>query len=54
MNGKRDSKERILSAVRRWNVGRRVVVHVVGIGKTVPNYLKQLAEENGGRFVRKK
>ncbi|MCP3917170.1 MAG: VWA domain-containing protein [bacterium] len=52
VNGKSDSKERILSAVARWNLGRRVVIHVVGVGR-LPKYMRRLAEDNGGRFVRK-
>ena len=50
--GKGDDREHILASVRRWNLNRRVVLNVVGLGDDVPRkFLRQLAEENGGVFA---
>lgn len=49
-----DSTERIRGAVRRWNPFRKVVIHAIGIGKGVnAGFLEALAQENGGRYVKK-
>lgn len=50
--GERDDPARILSAVRRWNPTRRVVVHTIGLGDELPvELLQALADQNGGEFV---
>ncbi len=51
-----DSADEILAAVHRWNPLRRIVVHVVALGvrpraERPRNFLRRLAQENGGRFV---
>lgn len=49
---KPDSTDAVLDSVREWNPCRRVVIHTIGIGKDINDvFLKQLARENGGRFV---
>jgi VWA domain-containing protein len=51
-DNKLDSTDAVLESVRQWNPNRRVVIHTIGIGKDVNDvFLKQLASENGGRFV---
>jgi uncharacterized protein YegL len=63
-SGKVTDPQLILGAVRRWNEGRKVRVHVVGAGGKKPEgaatpavddvdpaFLKALAEQNGGEFV---
>ena len=51
-DGKSDSTEKILEAVRRWNPFQRVTIHCIGIGKSInKSFLEQLARENGGSFV---
>ncbi|MAF65246.1 MAG: hypothetical protein CMJ84_06265 [Planctomycetes bacterium] len=48
-----DSVQRILAAVRRWNLLGRVVVHVVCLGEMAPKRLAEgLAEQSGGRYAR--
>ena len=42
----------ILRAVRRLNQTRRVAIHGISIGMD-SELLKRLAEENGGRYVRR-
>jgi len=42
----------ILRAVRRENQIRRIMIHCVAIG-TESELLRQLAAENGGRYVRR-
>lgn len=59
----RDTK-RILERVRELNKLRQIVLHVIGVGDKVDSnpenpegideeFLKQLAEQNGGRYVRR-
>jgi hypothetical protein len=51
-DNKLDSTDAIVEAVRQWNPSKRVVIHAIGIGKDInDSFLKQLARENGGRFV---
>ena len=51
-DGTKDSTEKIVEAVRRWNPYQRVIVHTIGIGKQInAGFLRQLAQENGGQFV---
>jgi Mg-chelatase subunit ChlD len=48
----RDDTGRIRDAVRRWNALGRVVVNTIGLGDDIPvDFLRGLAEENGGHFV---
>jgi hypothetical protein len=52
VGNKPDPFGRIRDAVRRWNLNRRVVIHVIGLGNKLPaKKLRAFAEENGGRFV---
>ncbi len=51
-----DVPDEILSAVRRWNPLRRIRIHTVGLGIRGPKangFLRQLAKENGGTYVRR-
>jgi Mg-chelatase subunit ChlD len=49
--GRTSEPEEILAAVRDWNKVKKVVVHVIGIGKQIYKpLLTQLAEQNGGEF----
>jgi len=57
--GKMVHPEEILTAVQRWNQGRKVIIHTIGllVGKyqneenhdTFKMFLKRLAEQNGGK-----
>ncbi|MCA8942176.1 MAG: VWA domain-containing protein [Planctomycetes bacterium] len=50
-DGKQDSTEKIIEAVREWNVLGRIKIHAIGIGKNINTaFLQQLASENGGEF----
>jgi HEAT repeat protein len=50
-DGKPDSTEKILEAVRIWNPLQRVTLHTIGIGKELNEpFLRQLAQENGGQY----
>ncbi len=50
-DGKLDSTEKIVNAVRAWNPLKRVTIHCIGIGKGLnQGFLRQLASENGGEF----
>ena len=47
-----DATDRILEAVRRWNMLDQVVINTIGLGdRFAGSFLESLAEENGGRFV---
>jgi hypothetical protein len=49
---KSDDEQAILHAVRRWNLGGRILVHAIGLGDEAPvSFLEQLAKDHGGRFV---
>ena len=49
---KADDEQAILNAVRRWNIGKRILVHAIGLGDEAPvSFLQQLAADHGGRFV---
>ncbi len=53
-DGKLDSTDAILEAVRGWNQLKRVVIHCIGIGNEInAPFLQKLATENGGRFERR-
>lgn len=53
--GKRDKAGAILSAARRFNLRRHLVIHTIGLGTEIPKgFLKSLAQENGGQFVHEK
>ncbi|MFT4541344.1 MAG: hypothetical protein ACI841_000638 [Planctomycetota bacterium] len=54
VNGKRDSPPRIRSAVKRWNLNERVVLHIIGLGDQIPKFMQLLAEDNGGQFAQHK
>ncbi|HJP00458.1 MAG TPA: HEAT repeat domain-containing protein [Planctomycetota bacterium] len=41
----------ILLAVRRANELRKVVIHTIAIGEFQKNFMRRLAEQNGGSFV---
>ena len=50
-DGKMDSTEKIILAVRQWNPLQRVTIHTIGIGGELnAPFLQQLANENGGEF----
>ncbi len=50
-DGKADSTEKIIEAVREWNVLKRIKIHCIGIGKNINTaFLEQLARENNGEF----
>jgi hypothetical protein len=50
-DGKPDSTEKILDAVRGWNPLKRVTIHTIGIGGELNDkFLGQLASENGGEY----
>lgn len=50
-DGKPDSTEKIILAVRSWNPLQRVTIHTIGIGGELnDNFLGQLARENGGEY----
>lgn len=49
--GKVVDMEEIRSAVRRVNKVRQVVIHTIAIGDFRKNFLKALAEDNGGVYV---
>ncbi len=52
VGGKADRGDAIRTAVQRWNLRGRVVLHTIGLGDDLPkNFLKALAADNGGRFV---
>jgi len=52
IGNKPDKFPKILEAVKRWNLLRRVVVHTIGLGDGIPKkWLKRLAADNGGKFV---
>ncbi len=52
IGNKADKFPKILAAVKRWNLLRRVVIHTIGMGDGIPEkWLKRLAAENGGKFV---
>ncbi len=51
-SGKYVAKEDILRAVRRLNQTKRVAIHAVSIGMDA-DLMKQLAAQNGGRYVRR-
>ena len=47
----RDSTQKIIEAVREWNVLKRVRIHTIGIGDKVNRkFMAQLAAENNGEF----
>jgi len=50
--GKYVAKDDILRAVRRLNQTKRVAIHTVSIGMDA-DLMKQLAAQNGGRYVRR-
>jgi hypothetical protein len=50
-DGKLDSTDKILVGVRSWNPLKRVTIHCIAMGKDLnEQFLRQLAEENGGEF----
>jgi hypothetical protein len=50
-DGQLDSTDKILAGVRAWNPLQRVTIHCIAIGKDLNvQFLRQLAEENGGEF----
>lgn len=49
--GKLIETNEILKEVRRYNEIYRMVIHTIAIGDFTKEFLKQLAEENGGVFV---
>ena len=54
-DGKPDDTKKILEGVRKWNALGQVTIHTIGIGKNLNSgFLRQLAEENNGRFIWKK
>jgi HEAT repeat protein len=50
-DGKYVSTEEILRRIRRVNRARQVVIHTISLGKS--DFMKTLAEQNGGRYVEK-
>jgi uncharacterized protein with von Willebrand factor type A (vWA) domain len=62
-SGKVKDKDKILSEVRRWNEGRKIRIHVVGMGgkdksgrpstadDIDKDFLTKLAEQNDGQVV---
>ena len=46
-----DDTDRIRAAVRRWNVLDRVVVNTIAMGEVPLEFMRSLAEENGGQFA---
>lgn len=44
--------ERLLCEVRRWNALRGVVIHVLDLSGNGDPFLRRLAEDNGGRWLR--
>jgi hypothetical protein len=51
--GKVQDPARILEAVREWNKYAHIVIHCVGLGAGAETFLKMLAEQNGGQFVKR-
>jgi HEAT repeat protein len=52
--GKIQRPDRILREVRRWNALRRIRIHVVAVGRDGnEDFLRDLAEQSGGQFVRR-
>lgn len=50
-DGKADSTQKILDAVRDWNALKRITIHAIGIGRGInTGFLQQLASENNGEF----
>jgi hypothetical protein len=50
-----DPVDRIRDAVRRWNLNRHVMIHVIGLGnKLQAEKFQAFANENGGKFVHDK
>jgi hypothetical protein len=53
-SGKLTAPTDILAAVRRWNYANVVALRVFGIGECDEDFLKALAEQNKGTFVKRK
>lgn len=50
-DGKPDSTDKVIEAVRGWNPLKRVTIHTIGIGGEInDSFLGQLASENGGEY----
>ena len=49
--GKYVDTTEILGEVKKVNATRRIVLHAIAIGEFQKEFLKQLAEDNGGKFV---
>ena len=48
--------EKILTSVRQWNNLSKVIIHAIAIdvatqGSSFIRFMKQLAEENGGKYI---
>ena len=52
--GKLKKPEEILAAVREWNRTAHITIHAIGVGAECDAaFLKALADENGGVFVKR-
>ena len=49
--GKLIETNEILKEVRKHNEVFRMVIHTIAIGDFTKDFLKQLADENGGTFI---
>jgi HEAT repeat protein len=52
-NGRQLDPDRILAEVQKMNIGGKVRIHAIGTGECDTSFLRRLAGQNGGRFVRK-
>ena len=52
-DGKIVDPNAILAAVRLWNGTRKIQIHTVGIGDHDTSFLQNLAEQNGGTYVKR-
>jgi hypothetical protein len=46
-----DDTDRIRADVRRWNALDRIVLNTIGMGQVPLDFMRSLAEENGGQFA---
>jgi len=52
--GKYPSPDQILTKVSEWNSAKRVKIHTIGLGEDCnKEFMKKLADQNGGQFVDK-
>ena len=52
-DGTDDDPDKVIRAVRQWNQLKRVRIHAIGFSGHNIEFMTQLAEENGGKYVRR-